>query len=162
MDTITVKYYSSINCSPAWRFVPKVEEELTTNCFLSFANPLQPDNDQVLIAFSSASENPSTEDLVGFLSYHYVESAQGWWINTSYVLPGHRQKGIHTLLFNTLVERAKARGDILGIECITHYNNHVAQAAFKKQGRVPVNIGYRFQVKEFSPARDPLDKAHFG
>ena len=141
MSTITVKYYSSINCSPAWMFVPRAEEELNSNGFLNFANSLQPETDQVLIAFSSAVENPSVEDLVGFLSYFYVEPSQGWWISLSYVLPEHRQKGVHTLLFNTLIARARARGDILGVECVTHFNNHVAQAVFKKQGREPINIG---------------------
>ena len=96
---------------------------------------------------------------IGFLIYRYDDLKCAWFILLAWVSEDHRRMGIHTALFNALVARAKKRGDILSIDCGTHIENHVAQAAFEAQGRAKTAVMYSFRLKDWLDGEDPMDVA---
>lgn len=150
-DPVNIGFYTDIGFSPAWNLVPRAMAELIDSGFAQDPSPQPPAvADPVLIAF--VDDRP-----VGFLAYRYDATCGSWWIMLSYVLPDHRKHGIHTRLFNSLVERAKARGDILTIKSGTHINNKPAQAAFERQGRLISGLFYDFIVRDRLEPKDILD-----
>ncbi|WP_234844297.1 GNAT family N-acetyltransferase [Sinorhizobium medicae] len=73
---------------------------------------------------------------------------ENWSILLGYVLPEHRWKGIHTALFDTLVDKGLQQGNIVSINCMTHLNNLAAQAAFEAQRRTKEYIMYSYPLKD--------------
>jgi ribosomal protein S18 acetylase RimI-like enzyme len=141
------------NCghSPAWRFIPSAVLELD-EAGISF-HPYQAPvwNDPCLLCSNEDGE------MKGFLAYRYDHQRSTWFILLAYTRPAYRRAGVHTTLFNALVERAKKRGDILAIDSGTHSNNHAAQAAFEAQGRRKVAISYEYRLRDWLPGKPHLD-----
>uniref|UniRef100_A0AAU8HXR8 N-acetyltransferase domain-containing protein n=1 Tax=Rhizobium phage LG08 TaxID=3129229 RepID=A0AAU8HXR8_9CAUD len=98
-------------------------------------------NDFVLVSYDDA------EEIQGFMIVSYNDYSSSWHISISYVFKNHRRKGVHTKLFEKLVEKAKARGDILSINSGTHCDNYKAQAAFEKQGRKKSFVVYEYKIE---------------
>lgn len=135
--------YDNVGHSPAWPFIPHAQVELDS-VSMYFQPAVGPTySDPCLIMFNEDDE------VMGYLVYQSDSRRSTWWIALAYTLPGHRRKGVHSALFTALVERAKLRGDILAIESGTHVNNKAAQAAFEKQGRIPISISYAYDIKNW-------------
>lgn len=139
-----VKRYENVGFSPAWDYIPHALASIQRSGLQPPRNTSPAVDEPVLIAFDKV-----TKEVAGFMVYKYLETMSEWWISLSFIRHQYRREGIHTLLFSTLVERAKARDDILAINCGTHVDNLPAQAAFEKQGRVPVSIVYSYPIRQF-------------
>lgn len=150
MSERTILQFDCCGHSPTWPEIPKVMRELENEGF-GFHPARPPEwNDPCLVCFSGG-------DVRGFLVYRHEEASSSWFILLAHVAPVFRRRGIHTSLFNALVERAELRGDILSINSGTHVDNIAAQAAFAAQGRSKSAIFYRYVVREWldgKPYRD--------
>ena len=61
-------------------------------------------------------------------------NAHFWWLQSLYVLPEHRRKGIFRSLYDHIVATAKASGDVCGIRLYVERTNHRAKDVY-------VNVG---------------------
>jgi GNAT superfamily N-acetyltransferase len=57
-----------------------------------------------------------------------------WWIQSVYVQPAHRRRGIFTRLFQQVRAMAAARDDVCGLRLYVEQHNHIAQATYKSLG----------------------------
>ena len=57
-----------------------------------------------------------------------------WWIQSVYVLPSHRRRGIFTRLYQAVKTMAEAREDICGLRLYVEQNNAVAQSTYESLG----------------------------
>lgn len=144
-----IEMYNEVGTSPAWPLIRVAETELVKNG-LAFHPVVSPAyNDPVLVASEDGA-------ILGFIIYRTDMVKSTWFIILAWVAPEFRKEGIHTKLFETLVARARVRGDIRAIESGTHINNYAAQAAFARQGRKAIAISYEFPIKEYLDGKDPL------
>lgn len=137
-----VKFYENCGHSPIYRMAIDAMAELNN---LGYGNtiPYPPAwNDPALVMFDECERT-----VRGFMIYRYDQEQASWWIILAYTHPKHRKQGVHTALFESLVERAEQRGDILAIESGTHVDNKPAQKAFEKQRRFAHYIGYRYEIR---------------
>ena len=149
--TNVVSFFENCGHSPAWRLIPQAVLELDASGF-GF-HPYQPPvwNDPCLLC---CDENGNAK---GFLVYRYDQQRCTWFILLAYTAPNHRRSGVHTALFQALVERARKRDDILAIDSGTHALNTAAQAAFEAQGRKQVAVSYEYRLRDWLPGRPHLD-----
>jgi ribosomal protein S18 acetylase RimI-like enzyme len=61
-------------------------------------------------------------------------NALRWWVQSVYVHPEFRRRGIYSGLFGHLAELAKAEGAVCAIRLYVHRENRVAQAVYRKLG----------------------------
>lgn len=147
----TVQMFNDAGHSPAWPLVPHAMVDIEKMGF-DFQPHVAPAwNDPCMAAIDEHGR------AIGFLIYRYDAVKSSWFIMLSWVKPEHRRKGVHSALFNALVERAKKRGDILMIDCGTHVNNHAAQAAFAAQGRAQTAIMYSYHLKDWTDGKEPTE-----
>jgi len=57
-----------------------------------------------------------------------------WWIQSVYVLPEWRGRGIFRLLYEYLQSRARACGDVRGLRLYVHRGNEDARAVYERVG----------------------------
>ncbi|MDW9473159.1 GNAT family N-acetyltransferase [Sinorhizobium meliloti] len=146
-----VQFYENCSQSPASRLVPQALTYLEESGFaLGRRGPQTPSS------FTDSCVAALDEDgrAIGFIIYC---GEMVWDIDLSYVVPEHRRKGIHTALFEALVDKGLQHGNIISINCMTHPNNLAAQAAFEAQGRTKEYIMYSYQLKD-SDGKDPTDE----
>lgn len=145
-----VVMFENQGLSPAVTMAQKMHMELLDKNLVSPSVMHPVWNDPALVAYD--------KDIpVGTIVYRYVTERATWFILSAYVEPEYRRMGVHTLLFSTLIERARIRGDILAIESGTHVNNHASIASMKKQGRVAVSINFDYRLKDFEAPLSPLE-----
>ena len=139
MPRLVFKRADNIINTPCWKLLPVALAEIHALGYSSDTNHMPGFDEAVFYAENEVGP-------VGFLTYK--EWTVGIWaIGTSWVAPEFRRAGIHTTLFNNLVERAKAKG-IMKITTGTHVKNTRAREAFHKQGREPTYIHYEYRVFE--------------
>ena len=59
-----------------------------------------------------------------------------WWIQSVYVPPEHRRKGVFSALYRHVESLAKAAPDVVGIRLYVEKHNEKAQAAYGRLGLV--------------------------
>jgi len=69
-----------------------------------------------------------------------------WWIQSVYVAPGFRRRGLFAALFREVEKRAAGRGDVAGIRLYVDNENTGAQKTYKALGMQESN--YRMYEKE--------------
>lgn len=78
------------------------------------------------------------DDVVGalMLTTEWSDWRDGhfWWIQSVYVRPDRRRQGAYALLHRTVVDAARARGDVVGIRLYVEAGNARAQATYAKLG----------------------------
>jgi GNAT superfamily N-acetyltransferase len=57
-----------------------------------------------------------------------------WWIQSVYVTPAMRSKGVYRCLHNHIVERARQAGNVVGMRLYVESNNHRAQRVYERCG----------------------------
>ena len=57
-----------------------------------------------------------------------------WWIQSVYVRPAHRRKGVYRALHEAVRERARAAGDVVGIRLYVERENVAAQRTYAALG----------------------------
>ena len=148
---LSISFFQDCGHSPAWQMIPSVLVELDQSGlgFHPYQGPVW--NDPCLMSHDEAGRP------TGFLVYRYNSERSSWFVMLAYVIPEARRQGIHTALFQALIDRARKRGDILMIESGTHIDNLTAQAAFAAQGRKKVAISFEYRLLDRLPGKSHLD-----
>ena len=149
--TRSILYFENCGHSPAWPLIPRAVNDLD-QAGLSF-HPYQPPvwSDPALVCTNQ------TGQAKGFLIYRYDKQRCSWFILLAYTLPSHRRTGVHTALFEALVERGRKRGDILSIDSGTHVANEAAQRSFEAQGRKRTAITFEYRLRDWLEGGSHLD-----
>lgn len=146
-----IEFFNDAGHSPAWPLVPHAMIDIEKMGF-DFQPHVAPAwNDPCMAALDEQGK------AIGFLIYRYDAMKSSWFIMLAWVPEEHRRKGVHTAMFNALVERAKKRNDILMIECGTHVNNRAAQAAFEHQGRKAYAVMYSYHLRDWLTGKEPTE-----
>jgi GNAT superfamily N-acetyltransferase len=112
---------------------------------------------------AEVTDGMSTQ-LVGQLmvTYEWSDWRNGafWWIQSVYVVPAWRRRGIFRRMHAAILTAAKARPDVCGIRLYVETDNHVAQSVYRRVGLMP--SCYTVYEEDFSLAhRAPLeDRPH--
>jgi GNAT superfamily N-acetyltransferase len=69
-----------------------------------------------------------------------------WWIQSVYVAPGHRRKGVYRALYGHVQELARAEADVCGLRLYVERENINAQRTYEFLGMV--DSGYRMYEAE--------------
>lgn len=72
-----------------------------------------------------------------------------WWIQSVYVRPDMRGRGIYARLHREIAARARVRGDVCGLRLYVAHGNVRAQAAYEALGMSPA--AYRMYEVSFNP-----------
>jgi GNAT superfamily N-acetyltransferase len=72
-----------------------------------------------------------------------------WWIQSVYVDPDSRRRGVYTALHRAVLERARAAGDVVGLRLYVERGNVRAQTTYEK-------LGMRASHYRLYEAHDPL------
>ena len=77
-------------------------------------------------------------DLVGALmvTYEWSDWRNGffWWIQSVYVAPDFRRRGVYRQLYEFVIERAKSAGDVYGFRLYVERDNAIAQKVYASLG----------------------------
>jgi GNAT superfamily N-acetyltransferase len=74
-----------------------------------------------------------------------------WWIQSVYVVAGHRRSGVFRALYQHVLGQARARGDICGLRLYVEEDNLPAQATYRAEGMDLT--GYRVMEVDFRAAQ---------
>jgi ribosomal protein S18 acetylase RimI-like enzyme len=91
--------------------------------------------------FFLVAEQPLTHQVVGQLMITYEWSdwrnAAFWWIQSVYVDPAWRRKGVFRKMHAKVLERAKADPGVCGVRLYVESENSVAQDVYRRVGLKP-------------------------
>ena len=70
------------------------------------------------------------------VTYEWSDWSNGvrWWVQSVYVSPEVRRRGVYRRLFQHLLELAKADGTVCGVRLYVHRENRVAQTVYQRLG----------------------------
>ena len=57
-----------------------------------------------------------------------------WWIQSVYVRPGHRRRGIYRMLHEFVLEGARSAGNVVGLRLYVERNNSTARRTYAVMG----------------------------
>lgn len=75
-----------------------------------------------------------------------------WWIQSVYVSPSHRRKGVYRALYAHVLAMAKARDDVCGLRLYVERENINAQRTYEFLGMA--DSGYRMYEAETQPSSE--------
>ncbi len=83
------------------------------------------------------------------ITYEWSDWRNGvfWWIQSVYVEPSARRRGVYQTLHKHVVRDARARGDVCGVRLYVEKDNAAAQAAYARLGMTPT--AYRIYEQDF-------------
>ncbi len=61
-------------------------------------------------------------------------NATFWWIQSVYVDPAWRRRGVYRKMHHAILEQAKSRGDVCGVRLYVERENKIAKAVYTKVG----------------------------
>jgi ribosomal protein S18 acetylase RimI-like enzyme len=70
-----------------------------------------------------------------------------WWIQSVYVVPGARGRGVFRRLYETVLEAARADPEVCGLRLYVEHENHAAQEVYRRVGMHEAR--YRFFEVDF-------------
>ena len=70
-----------------------------------------------------------------------------WWIQSVYVVPGHRRAGVYTALHRHVERAARTTPGVLGLRLYAERDNHAALATYARMGMG--DGGYVFRERAF-------------
>jgi len=70
------------------------------------------------------------------ITYEWSDWRNGdlWWLQSVYVHPDFRSRGVFRALFTHLTELARARKDVAGIRLYMHHDNETARRTYERVG----------------------------
>ena len=90
-------------------------------------------------------------EVVGCLAitYEWSDWRNGlfWWIQSVFVVPSHRTKGVFTGLYSHVKDLASSQPDVCGIRLYVEKENTTAQQTYKKLGMIETH--YRIMEEVF-------------
>ena len=75
-----------------------------------------------------------------------------WWIQSVYVAPGARRRGVYTALHRAVLEQARGAGDVCGVRLYVESANRSAQATYERLGMHAAR--YRLYEQPIGPDAD--------
>ena len=57
-----------------------------------------------------------------------------WWIQSVYVAPGYRRRGVYRSLNDHVLAQARQRGNVCGVRLYVERNNRIAQQVYRNLG----------------------------
>lgn len=100
----------------------------------------QPERGQYFVA-DLRQETQADTVTVGQLLITYEWSdwrnAQFWWIQSVFVHPAWRRKGVYRRMHRTIIDMAQARADVCGIRLYVEANNRIAKQVYTRVGLSP-------------------------
>ena len=83
------------------------------------------------------------------ITYEWSDWRNGvfWWIQSVYVAPSARRRGIYRTMHQHVVREARARGNVCGVRLYVEKENTAAQAAYARLGMKPT--GYCVYEQDF-------------
>ena len=71
-----------------------------------------------------------------FVTYEWSDWRNGriWWIQSVYVRPGHRRRGVYRALHEFVRDRARSTGGVVGLRLYVERENAVAQRTYAALG----------------------------
>lgn len=72
-----------------------------------------------------------------------------WWLQSVYVAPEFRRRGVFQRLFKRLLQEAEADSGVVGVRLYVEEDNHRAQEAYRRMGLR--EAGYRVMERMFGP-----------
>ncbi len=76
-------------------------------------------------------------------------NAYFWWIQSVYVMPEHRRRGVYRALDQQVRAQAKLRGNVCGVRLYVDRRNHGAQKVYSSLGMVPSHYDmYEVEISE--------------
>ena len=87
------------------------------------------------------------------LTYEWSDwrCAWWWWVQSVYVAPEHRRKGVYRALYGHVLVLAKARDDVCGLRLYVERENVEAQRTYELLGML--DAGYRMYEDDLSQPR---------
>lgn len=61
-------------------------------------------------------------------------NAAFWWIQSVYVDPAWRRRGVYRTMYRAILEQAKSRGDVCGVRLYVERENRIAKTVYGKVG----------------------------
>ena len=90
-------------------------------------------------------------EVVGCLAitYEWSDWRNGlfWWIQSVFVAPSHRAKGVFTAMYSHVKDLASSEAGVCGIRLYVEKENTTAQQTYKKLGMIETH--YRIMEEEF-------------
>jgi GNAT superfamily N-acetyltransferase len=73
------------------------------------------------------------------ITYEWSDWRNGlfWWVQSVYVVPDHRQRGVYRAMYRHVIAEAKNNPHICGIRLYVARDNHRAHTAYRRVGLVP-------------------------
>lgn len=83
------------------------------------------------------------------ITYEWSDWRNGvfWWVQSVYVEPSVRRRGVYRTLHEYVLQEALRRGDVCGVRLYVEQENAVAQAAYARMKMSPT--GYRIFERDF-------------
>ena len=76
-------------------------------------------------------------------------NAYFWWIQSVYVMPEHRRRGVYRALDQQVRVQARLRGNVCGVRLYVDRRNHGAQKVYSSLGMVPSQYDmYEVEISE--------------
>lgn len=101
------------------------------------------------------ARNINPPQLVGqlMITYEWSDWRNGtfWWIQSVYVDPAWRRRGIYRFMHNQIVVQAKANANVCGIRLYVEQDNRTAQTVYERVGLV--RSVYQVYEQDFVLAR---------
>jgi GNAT superfamily N-acetyltransferase len=70
------------------------------------------------------------------ITYEWSDWRNGWfwWIQSVYVIPAARRRGVSRLIFGSILDRARADASVIGLRLYVEKGNNAAHATYQKMG----------------------------
>ncbi|MCH7621944.1 MAG: GNAT family N-acetyltransferase [Chloroflexi bacterium] len=76
-------------------------------------------------------------------------NAYFWWIQSVYVIPEHRRRGVYRALDQQVRAQARLRGNVCGVRLYVDRRNHGAQKVYSSLGMCPSHYDmYEVEISE--------------
>lgn len=82
-----------------------------------------------------------------------------WWVQSVYVAPAWRRRGVYRLMHDHIVAQAKADPKVCGIRLYVERDNRTAQTVYQRVGLAP--SAYTVYEQDFVLARHDVPKTTF-
>lgn len=100
----------------------------------------QPERGRFYVA-DLRQERPGDTVTVGqlLLTYEWSDwrNAQFWWIQSVYVQPAWRRKGIYRSMHGAILDLARSRSDVCGVRLYVESDNTIAKRVYERVGLSP-------------------------
>lgn len=104
-------------------------ERLTAGVTAALANP-----DRAFYLVAQSDDGCAVGQLMITTEWSDWRNGVFWWIQSVFVAPAMRRKGVYRSLYRVVLDMAAERSDVCGVRLYVHHDNQPAQAAYTALG----------------------------